>query len=152
MSLPAAHFEAPGFRSLELFVYFFFGAAAYPYRDRVPIRGWIACLAALAVVVALPTRADAAVLPTCFAYAVIYVAMKWPIRSFDRRIDLSYGLYIYAFPIQQLLVIYGFNVFGIVPYFSLTFALTVLLAAASWFIIGKPSLSLKRRPWKWRQA
>jgi peptidoglycan/LPS O-acetylase OafA/YrhL len=57
--------------------------------------------------------------------------------------DLSYGLYIYAFPVQQLLAMYGINTFGFTPYFLSALVIAALLAAASWFTIEKPSLSLK---------
>jgi peptidoglycan/LPS O-acetylase OafA/YrhL len=51
--------------------------------------------------------------------------------------DLSYGLYIYAFPLQQLLAAHGM--------LSLwtSLALTLPFAAASWFLVEKPALKLK---------
>lgn len=54
--------------------------------------------------------------------------------------DISYGLYIYAFPIQQILAANG----------SLDFwaslALTVPIAALSWFFIERPALAFKPGP------
>lgn len=51
--------------------------------------------------------------------------------------DLSYGLYIYAFPLQQVLAMNGM--------LSLwtSMAATLPFAAASWFLIEKPALRLK---------
>jgi peptidoglycan/LPS O-acetylase OafA/YrhL len=51
--------------------------------------------------------------------------------------DLSYGLYIYAFPLQQVLAANGM--------LSLwtSMAATLPFAAASWFLIEKPALRLK---------
>jgi peptidoglycan/LPS O-acetylase OafA/YrhL len=69
--------------------------------------------------------------------------MRLPLRGFDRRLDLSYGLYIYAFPVQQLLALYGVGALGFAPYFLSALAIAGALAAASWFAIEKPSLSLK---------
>ncbi len=69
--------------------------------------------------------------------------MRLPLRGFDRHVDVSYGLYIYAFPVQQLLVMYGVTKYGFTPYFVCALAITLALAAASWFTIEKPSLSLK---------
>jgi peptidoglycan/LPS O-acetylase OafA/YrhL len=53
--------------------------------------------------------------------------------------DLSYGLYIYAFPLQQVLAAHGM--------LSLwaSMAATLPFAAASWFLIEKPALRLKPR-------
>ncbi|HEY3694445.1 acyltransferase [Phenylobacterium sp.] len=54
--------------------------------------------------------------------------------------DLSYGVYIYAFPLQQLLAAHGrLN-------FWTAMALTLPLAAASWFLVEKPTLGLKPTP------
>lgn len=51
--------------------------------------------------------------------------------------DLSYGLYIYAFPLQQVLAAHGM--------LSLwaSMAVTLPFAAASWFLIEKPALRFK---------
>jgi peptidoglycan/LPS O-acetylase OafA/YrhL len=73
----------------------------------------------------------------------LFAAMRLPLRGFDRRMDLSYGLYIYAFPVQQLLAMYGINAFGFTPYFLSALLIASVLAATSWFTIEKPSLSLK---------
>ncbi len=143
--VPALHSVPPSFRILEVILYFGFGACAFLYRDWIPIRGWLAALCALAIVFAMPTRAYGFVLPICLSYAVMYAAMKWPIRSFDRRVDLSYGIYIYAFPVAQILSIFGVNRLGPPAYFLATYAVTLGLAAASWFCIERPSLSLKHR-------
>lgn len=51
--------------------------------------------------------------------------------------DLSYGLYIYAFPLQQILAAQG----ALTLWASL--ALTAPFAAASWFLVEKPALRFK---------
>ena len=53
--------------------------------------------------------------------------------------DLSYGLYIYSFPLQQVLAEHGrLNVLT-------SLALALPFAAASWFLVEKPALRLKTR-------
>lgn len=53
--------------------------------------------------------------------------------------DLSYGLYIYSFPLQQVLAEHGrLSVLS-------SLALTLPFAAASWFLVEKPALTLKAR-------
>jgi peptidoglycan/LPS O-acetylase OafA/YrhL len=126
-----------------LFVYFAFGAFAYLKRDHIPISPWIAALCCAALFATLTTRAFAYVVIPCIAYLTLFAAMRLPLRGFDRRADVSYGLYIYAFPVQQLLVMYGVTRFGFTPYFVCALVVTLALAAASWFTIEKPSLSLK---------
>ncbi len=128
---------------LTLFVYFAFGAFAYLIRDRIPMAASLALLCAAALLGTLTTRAFAPVAIPCIAYLTLFAAMRLPLRGFDRRMDLSYGLYIYAFPVQQLLAMYGINAFGFGPYFLSALAIAGVLAAASWFTIERPSLSLK---------
>ena len=54
--------------------------------------------------------------------------------------DLSYGIYIYAFPVQQVLASHG--------WLTLPAAVLAVLpfAAVSWFLVERPALSLKPRP------
>jgi peptidoglycan/LPS O-acetylase OafA/YrhL len=136
---------------LGLFVYFAAGSYAYIVRDRVPIRGWAAALCAAALIGTLPTRAFAFIAIPAVCYLTLFAAVRIPIRGFDRRIDLSYGLYIYAFPVAQLLVMCGVAAHGIVAFGALTCAIAMGLAGASWFLIEKPSLALKHRAFALRQ-
>lgn len=103
---------------------FFAGAAIQLSRRQVPL--WLGG----ASVVAFPLLGPLA-LPT----AVLGLARPGKLPA-----DLSYGVYIYAFPLQQMLAAQGqLNV--------LTAVLAVLpFAAASWFLVEKPSLRLKPGP------
>jgi peptidoglycan/LPS O-acetylase OafA/YrhL len=136
---------------LGLFVYFATGSYAYIVRDRVPIHGWIAALCGAALIGTLPTRAFAFIAIPAICYLTLFAAIRLPIRGFDRRIDLSYGLYIYAFPVAQLLALHGVAAHGLAAFGTLTFAIAVSLAGASWFFIEKPSLALKHRAFALRQ-
>jgi peptidoglycan/LPS O-acetylase OafA/YrhL len=53
--------------------------------------------------------------------------------------DLSYGLYIYAFPLQQLLASKGLLTFPAALLATLPFAI------ASWYLVERPALKLKAR-------
>ena len=56
--------------------------------------------------------------------------------------DFSYGIYIYAFPIQQTIV-YLFPKVDFFSYLGSTLLITVALAALSWHFVEKPALKLK---------
>ncbi len=58
------------------------------------------------------------------------------------RLDYSYGIYIYAFPVQQT-VAHFFPEIGLFSYLVLTAVAIVPLAAISWYVIEKPALRLK---------
>ncbi|MDF2365953.1 acyltransferase [Sneathiella sp.] len=65
------------------------------------------------------------------------------IRGYNRFGDYSYGIYIYAFPIQQLVAYAGVTN----PFLNILYALPLALICAivSWMIVEKPSLGLARR-------
>lgn len=50
--------------------------------------------------------------------------------------DLSYGIYIYAFPVQQTIIMLGLE-------FIISFFITIILAFLSWHLVEKPTLKLK---------
>lgn len=62
---------------------------------------------------------------------------------FKRVGDLSYGVYIYSFPIQQMIIA---SIPCIVPrtVMVLTIVIALPVAFASWRIIEKPALGLKK--------
>jgi peptidoglycan/LPS O-acetylase OafA/YrhL len=126
-----------------LFVYFGLGASAYQYRSSVPIDLRLCVLAVLGVVVVLPTVAGGLIVPIAVAYATIYLAVRLPVRSIERVADLSYGMYIYGFPIEKLLTMYGAGAWRLPAYLAASLAITSCFATCSWFLIERPALSLK---------
>lgn len=79
------------------------------------------------------------------AYAVIVSGALIHNQRMRLRTDLSYGVYIYAWPIQQLLVICGLGVVPPVAFAVLAAVATLPLAALSWFLVEKRALALKSR-------
>jgi peptidoglycan/LPS O-acetylase OafA/YrhL len=79
------------------------------------------------------------------SYAVVvFGSCSTPVlRHAGRFGDLSYGVYLYGFPVAQTLswafgqnLPFAAHVFG-------TLALSLMLAFASWHLVEKPALSLK---------
>jgi peptidoglycan/LPS O-acetylase OafA/YrhL len=64
----------------------------------------------------------------------------WLVRMHAR--DYSYGIYIYAFPVQQTLVSFWPHM-PLPAYLFSTLVITVALAALSWHFVEKPALKLK---------
>ena len=75
-------------------------------------------------------------------YLMLWLGATLPVRL-GMRNDVSYGIYIYGFPIQQSLVMLGVAGIGWFAFAIIGLAATVPLAALSWSIIERPSLRLK---------
>ncbi|MEE3067644.1 MAG: acyltransferase [Actinomycetota bacterium] len=121
------------------------GALVYQWKDAIPAR-WslvVVCVGIVMLTGLLPDYRLVGAVP--LAYAVIVSGALIHNRYLRLPTDLSYGVYIYAFPVQQLLVICG--LVGTNPFVFAVIATiaTLPLAAASWFMVEKPALSLKSR-------
>ncbi|WAJ29819.1 acyltransferase family protein [Antarcticirhabdus aurantiaca] len=59
------------------------------------------------------------------------------------RFDVSYGLYLYAFPVQQVIVQAAGGSMPQLLLFAASLALTLVPATLSWFLVERPMLRLK---------
>jgi peptidoglycan/LPS O-acetylase OafA/YrhL len=129
-------------------VYFVAGMCFYRYRRSIPYTTALLGVA-LAVCVAAACVAPVLVyvLPIAGSYAVLNLGINQRIRlpQIGPRHDLSYGVYLYAYPIQQLLILYLGAIFTPFTLFLTALPLTVGCAALSWFFVERPALDLKRR-------
>jgi peptidoglycan/LPS O-acetylase OafA/YrhL len=126
-------------------VMFLAGAFIYQVRNVIPARWSLVALCVVVVLAAslLPNYRVLAAIP--LAYAVIVTGALIHNKRLQLRTDLSYGVYVYAWPIQQLLVICGLAVLNPVVFAMVATIVTVPLAAVSWFVVEKPATSLKTR-------
>lgn len=76
--------------------------------------------------------------PIVFAPLVIWVSMvgSWGYRI-SRSDNLSYGMYLYHFPVIQLAIYLGIKQLPLWPAFLIIVTVTALLALAAWHFIGK---------------
>ncbi len=133
-------------RNVLLPVYFLSGAAFYLYRTRIPRRAWLGGLALVGTAVG---GCFNWALTSAFAlpYLLFYVAgLAVPTEGFSLKpyVDFSYGIYIYAFPIQQLLLTAGLKQIGPTAFALLSMACVLPVAALSWFWVESRCLQLKR--------
>lgn len=130
---------------LRLAGYFALGVFCCVNRERIPT-GWrcVAVLAALAWLLhATPLYPFAFALAlTAFVFAFAYAS---PWLGCLRFGDYSYGLYLWGFPMQQLVA-------HLAPQLTpagnilLAWPLAMLLAVLSWHLVEKPALRLKSLP------
>lgn len=126
------------------------GAAAYSWRDRLVLSSPVAlALVLLCVVTGLgPTSLRVVVWTVASVYLCYWFAYALPPvgRTLTRFGDASYGVYIWAFPVQQAIVqVAGTDAS---PWLVIAVATPIvwLLAITSWRLVERPALRHKPRP------
>jgi peptidoglycan/LPS O-acetylase OafA/YrhL len=128
-------------------LYYAAGALFFLYRERIRL-SFIAAALALVLWMAcfdtgLTTLAGQLTLP----YVVLVLGYRAPeaVDRFMRRIgDLSYGTYIYAFPVQQAVIHYERDI-SPPALIAITIPITYACAFLSWRLVERPALRLRRR-------
>lgn len=119
------------------------GMALWVWRDQIALSPRLAALGGAVAAASWPTPIFLPVFTIALSYAVFVIGqtrLPWAL-AYNRLGDYSYGTYIYAFPIQQLLVASGVSL----PLWNMTLALpmTLLCAVLSWHLIEAPALRWK---------
>jgi len=133
----------------RLLPYYLAGTTFYLWRDRTPLSWPLAgvSVALLFTGARLVPWGVALTFPLALTYLLLFLACR-PVPGlvgWAKRGDFSYGLYLYAFPIQQLLVMWRRPTQPL-ELFALATPLVWLCAFISWHVIEKPFLELKAHP------
>jgi peptidoglycan/LPS O-acetylase OafA/YrhL/O-antigen/teichoic acid export membrane protein len=131
-------------RSVRLGAVFCAGASLRLWHDRVPVSGRIAALCAVVVVASSALTDWQIVGAVPFAYLVLWLGTRLRrLHAVGSRHDLSYGIYLYAWPIQQTLTSVGGARLGFGGYIAVTTAVAAGCAWLSWRFIEAPAIRLK---------
>ena len=129
----------------RLGIFFFAGAVLYIYRDKIKLSRlvfWICVVLSFVLAVVGYFHVFAA-LP--WAYVIMYLGTSTRFSRVNFPNDYSYGTYIYAFPITQVLACINENHhMPIWVFCTLAVLCTAPVAYASWHLVEKPAMSLKR--------
>ena len=128
---------------LMLSLYFSAGCLCFLYRESIPCSTPLFAASVLLLVASLPLSVFAIVAPVAMTYSFLWLAFYLPFSRFDARGDFSYGTYIYAFPVQQGLAMFGIHEEGFSIYFASSLLLTFVFAIVSYRIVEAPCLRLK---------
>jgi peptidoglycan/LPS O-acetylase OafA/YrhL len=141
----AARLSAETIPGMRLAMLFLSGGTYYLYRDKLRMHGGIAAgVAAIVVLCMFSWRLSELAVTTLGGYALLYVAGRRSVMlsQFNRLPDVSYGVYLYGWPIQNLLIWHNPT---ISPWtlFALSVPCALIAGALSWYLIEEPALRLK---------
>ena len=141
-------FSAPPETLFQLGGVFLTGAAVHCYRDHIRFPPALMVGAAVALgVSALSARTALAGFCLFGAYLIFAVARRGAgtvLERINNPTDISYGVYLYAWPIEQLLIRHGGGA-NLLALAAQTWLLAMLAGWLSWTFVESPVLRLLRR-------
>jgi peptidoglycan/LPS O-acetylase OafA/YrhL len=133
-----------------LMLFFFTGVLAFQCRSWLFVHGLIVLPLAAIFAASIGTRFVEISSAVFLGYTMLWISTFsfGPLREFTNKNDYSYGTYIYAGPIQQMIVHF---LPGFAPWVVTAFAVSIAvpLAVYSWELIERPALALRQpiRDW-----
>ncbi len=131
----------------RLLFMFFAGSALYQWRQHVLLHNgvgvFLLCVLGASL---LHATVFAYVYSLSLPYLVVWLAYmaSGPLKHYNRLGDYSYGMYIYAFPVQQSVAALwpGCSVEFLM---AVSFGMTLMLAVLSWHWVESPALRWEKR-------
>jgi peptidoglycan/LPS O-acetylase OafA/YrhL len=126
---------------MRLLPYFLGGAVLFVLKDRCPLRWSLAVPAlvlALGAIAWQPAWGGQLAAPL-FAYVLLWLGAVLPSPRAVVEHDVSFGVYVYAFPVSQLLVLFGGHTHGLLLFNVLVVAATLVFATLSWLYVERPA-------------
>ena len=124
----------------QLLPCFLAGMTFYYFRSKIPFSDLAACGCVIGLILGgwMPSGM-CVTLPTCGAYLLFWFAYHPRVRlhGWGLRGDFSYGTYLYAFPIQQLLIRHFPSLRDPSSLFLVATALSIAAGWASWHLVEK---------------
>jgi peptidoglycan/LPS O-acetylase OafA/YrhL len=128
---------------------FFAGALYLLFQRHIIYNHALAAAAAVALIICLFFQPLVAVaLAVLGGYLIFWFALHCsvlPISRFTNKTDLSYGIYLYAWPIQSSIAFFTDRSINPWVLSLVTLALAAAAASVSWTFIEKPALALAHR-------
>lgn len=130
---------------LHLFSMFVAGSACYIYKNRIYLSSKLfLTIIILLLAASFYPKLFLLIYVLSLPYLVLYISYvpSGVVREFNKVGDYSYGIYIYAFPVQQSMA-------ALIPDISIatmiltSFTLTLFLSVLSWHLIEKRFLEMK---------
>lgn len=125
-------------------VYFFAGVIAFLYKKNIKYNKWLFLLALSVIILRCFFVIVNPLIFIAFAYIILYIAqLKSPLNHYGRYGDFSYGMFLYAFPIQQCIIQVTDRNISMTMLILLSMILTLPFAFLSWKLIESKALNYK---------
>ena len=139
----------------RLALMFLLGVASYLFRRWIPINLGFAFAALILLTSCLAVLHEYRVSGApALAYLIMYLGTGLP-HAVRLRADLSYGIYIYHWPTEQLLMLTSVAALPTAAFIAVSSVAVLLPAAASWYLVEKRALRHKNfaplSAWRSRQ-
>ncbi len=127
--------------------YFLAGVVAWTYRGRITLRPGGAALCVLILFAARDSFAAPIILKLCLPYLVLSIGVATGAGTRLKRSvgDLSYGVYLFGYPVINTVISLGPKGLGPEGVFLVTTPICLACAWLSWHFVERPALRLKRR-------
>ena len=137
--------EVRVFQAIHMGGYYLAGVVAWLYRDRVPWDRGVFLSALLLLFAVRGGVAAPLMLKLCLPYAVLWIGLAGGVGSRLKAGigDLSYGVYLFGFPVLGSVVALGGLALSPEVVFAFALPATVGLAAMSWHLVESPALRLR---------
>lgn len=141
----AVFLSMPLMPTLKNWTFFVAGALIFCLRDRIPFHPLYFLCGLSLFFIGFHHPIGIAIYLVVWPYLVIFAAhaVVPVLNKLDRFGDISYGVYLYAFPVQQTILYFSQGKLGIHGFNLLAAAIVFVFATLSWFLIEKPTLRLK---------
>ncbi len=83
--------------------------------------------------------------PLTLPYLLVCLAEKLPFQALEKRGDISYGVYLYSFLLQQCLVAFDLHHAGWLVFFATSVVVSVVAGCFSWLLVERPSIACGAR-------
>lgn len=124
---------------------FFGGMLVLLFGERIRQNAATIAGALVIIVIAVVLGLVPVLAPLPLAFLLLVLGNVLPLTKVGAEYDMSYGVYIYAWPVQQLLALAGAAGLPLPVYILLVVAGTLPLAFLSCWLIERPALRLKGR-------
>lgn len=126
---------------------FLLGSFLYVNRRHIPLSPWIALILVGLVYLTAGKPAGRWCLLIAISYGAIVVSLWVPVLFSKLKNDYSYGTYLYAFPIQQMLID-AWGLWNPWAHALVSMMATSIFAWLSWHYVERPALRFRVKPAK----